>query len=169
MTQSILSTILSQNLDENYISSPFQPALDENAVFDDASMPLSSPVVEEDEDESGSHADTNSNGAPAQKSGSKKPKIVLSSLVQNSITNKNLSNNVNDPIEKVDNDSVNKLDLCNVDSQNEVQKEPQPSTDSQEDVVIEFEVKPQLQGIKFEKIRRPVNRGIENSGLCSIM
>lgn len=136
-------------------------------MFDDSSMPLSSPAaIDDDEDESGSHADTNSNGAPAQKSGSKKPKIVLSSLVQNSITNKNLSNNVVN--EANDNDSVNKLDLCNVDSQNEVQKDAQPSSESQDDA-IEFEVKPQLQGVKFEKIRSPVKRGIENSGLCSIM
>lgn len=138
-------------------------------MFDDTSMPLSSPAPDEDEDESGSHMDTNSNGAPAVKSGSKKPKIVLSSLVQNSITNKNLINNVIDQNEKLDNDSVNKLDSNNVDSQNEVQKEPQASNESQEDAAIEFEIKPHLQGVKFEKIRKPVIRGVENSGLCSIM
>lgn len=158
--------------DEAFSNSPFRPALDDNAVFDDASLMMSSPTGDDDqlmEDESGSRAETNSNGAAAVVGGNKKLKIVLSSLVQNSITSKNLSNNVNDQNEKIENESVNKLELNSVDSQSEVHKDHQPSNESHEEPAIKYQVKPQLQGIKFEKIRKPVTRGIENSGLCSIM
>lgn len=101
----------------------------------------------------------------------KKPKIVLSSLAQSSLSNKNLNTYSNNVIEQNENsilDTVNKLDSNSVELQSETQKDLQP-TEVQEEPEIEFQVKPSLQGIKFEKIKVPVKRGLENSGLCSIM
>ena len=101
----------------------------------------------------------------------KKPKIVLSSLAQSSLSNKNLNTNSNNVIEQNENsilDTVNKLDSNSVELQSETQKDQLP-TEVQEEPEIEFQVKPSLQGIKFEKIKMPVKRGLENSGLCSIM
>lgn len=100
----------------------------------------------------------------------KKPKIVLSSLAQNSLSNKNLNTNSNNVIEQNENsihESVNKLDSNSVELQSEAQQKDHQEV--QEETEIEYQVKPSLQGIKFEKIKVPVKRGLENSGLCSIM
>lgn len=100
----------------------------------------------------------------------KKPKIVLSSLAQSSLSNKNLNTNSNNVIEQNENsihESVNKLDSNSVELQSEAQQKDHQEI--QEETEIEYQVKPSLQGIKFEKIKVPVKRGLENSGLCSIM
>lgn len=103
--------------------------------------------------------------------GNKKLKIVLSSLVQNSITNKNLSSNVNsiDQNENSNLDTVNKLvDSNSTDLQKDGEDRSRDET-NQDDTEISYVIKPHLQGFKFEKNLVPVKRGIETSGLCSIM
>lgn len=92
-------------------------------------------------------------------------KIVLSSLAQTNLSNKNLNSisNVNDQNENSNLDSVNKLDPNSVELQSDHPGE------AIEEPEVEYQVKPSLQGVKFEKIKLPVTRGYENSGLCSIM
>jgi hypothetical protein len=99
----------------------------------------------------------------------KKPKIVLSSLAQSSLSNKNINANVIDQNENSNLDSVNKLDSNSVDLQSEALKDQQSAGEVQDEPEIEYQVKPSMQGVKFEKIKVPVKRGLENSGLCSIM
>lgn len=164
-------------LDDTYANSPkapFQPAQDENAMFDDSSL-LMMPSPQNYDDHSRDVDDEN-NSRPDSSvpvSGvTKKPKIVLSSLAQNSLSNKNLNTNSNNVIEQNENsivESVNKLDSNSVELQSEAQKDQQLPSEVQEEPEIEFQVKPSLQGIKFEKNKVPVKRGFENSGLCSIM
>lgn len=144
-------------------------------MFDDSSLlQMPSPQTFDDhsrdvDDENNSRPDSS-----APTSGvTKKPKIVLSSLAQSSLSNKNLNTNSNNVIEQNENsilESVNKLDSNSVELQSEAQKDHQQQpSESQEEPEIEFQVKPSLQGVKFEKIKMPVKRGLENSGLCSIM
>lgn len=156
----------------NSPKAPFQPAQDENAMFDETSqmMPSPTPIDEHSRDmDDENNSRPESSGAPALIGGNKKLKIVLSSLAQNSLSNKNLnSNNVNDQNENSNQDSVNKVDSNSV--QCEVQKDqPKDANGGQEEPEIEFQVKSQLQGVKFERNFVPVKRGFENSGLCSIM
>jgi hypothetical protein len=155
---------------------PFQPSQDDNAMFDDTSMMMMpSPSGTNDElsrdldDENNSRPESSGASAPALVGGNRKLKIVLSSLAQNSLTNKNLNsnNNVNDHNENSNLDSVNKLDSNSVELQSDVLKD-QPS-DAAEEPEIEYEVKPHLQAVKFTRNAVPVKRGFENSGLCSIM
>lgn len=169
------ATIICSNpSDEAYTNSPkapFQPAQDENAVFDDTSLLMVSSPNGADEhsrdvdDENNSRPE--SSGAPA--GGSKKLKIVLSSLAQNRLSNKNLisNSNVNEQNENSNLDSVNKLDSNSVDLQSDVPRD-QPS-DAIVEPEIEFQVKSHLQDVKFERRVSPVKRGFEKSGLCSIM
>lgn len=106
---------------------------------------------------------------PALIGGNRKLKIVLSSLAQTNLSNKNLNtiSNVNEQNENSNLDSVNKLDSNSVELQSEAQ--PTDAIDDQEQPEIEFQFKPQLQGVKLERNFVPVKRGFENSGLCSIM
>lgn len=106
---------------------------------------------------------------PALIGGNKKLKIVLSSLAQTNLSNKNLNSlsNVNEQNENSNHDSVSKLDSKSVEFQSEAQ--PNDALADQEEPEIEFQVKPQLQGVKFTRNLAPVKRGFENSGLCSIM
>lgn len=108
-----------------------------------------------------------SSGAPLI-GGNKKLKIVLSSLAQTNLSNKNhnSNSNVNDQNENNNLDSANKLDSNSVELQSDVRKDDAGII---EDPEIEYQVKPQLQGVKFERNFVPVKRGFENSGLCSIM
>lgn len=162
--------------DEAYANSPkapFQPAQDENAVFDESSFVMMASPSGNDElsrdldDENNSRPE--SSGGPALIGGNKKLKIVLSSLAQTNLSNKNLISisNVNDQNENSNLDSVNKLDSNSVELQSEAQLNV--ANDDQEEAEIEFQVKPQLQGVKFTRNFTPVKRGFENSGLCSIM
>lgn len=160
-----------KKIDDGYAHSPkapFQPAHDENAVFDESSMNMPSPSAADDymDDENNSRPESS---GPALIGGNKKLKIVLSSLAQTNLSNKNLNpnSNVNDQNENSNLDSVNKSDSNSVDLQTDVQKDQQG--DNAEVPEIAFEVKPQLQSVKFEKNLVPVRRGLENSGLCSIM
>lgn len=163
--------------DDTFVNSPkapFQPAHDENAVFDESSMTMMpSPGVINDEMSRDNMDDDNNSrpesSGPALKSGNRKLKIVLSSLAQTNLSNKNLNSNnyVNEQNENSNLDSVNKLDSNSVELQSEAQ--PTVASDDQDQPEIEFQVKPQLQGVKFERNFVPVNRGFENSGLCSIM
>jgi len=166
------------------VHSPFQPAtLDENAIFDESSLIMSqtSPpphnlVDDFLDDENNSRPDSNG-GIGAFVGGNKKLKIVLSSLVQNNLSNKNLSsnnssNNVN--IEQNDNsniDSINKLvDSNSVDLHKDGAEHRQNCDENnQDETELSYNLKPHLQGFKFEKNSIPVKRGIETSGLCSIM
>lgn len=160
--------------DEAYTNSPkapFQPAQDENAMFDESSlMMMPSPSGN---DELSRDMDDDNNSRPESSGaligGNKKLKIVLSSLAQTNLSNKNLSSlsNVNDQNENSNLDSVNKLDSNSVELQSEAQLND--ARDVQDEPEIEFQVKPQLQGVKLEKNLVPVKRGFENSGLCSIM
>jgi hypothetical protein len=163
--------------DDTYTNSPkapFQPAQDENAMFDDSSL-LMMPSPQNFDDQSRDVDDENNSrpDSSAPTSGiTKKPKIVLSSLAQSSLSNKNLNTNSNIVIEQNENsivESVNKLDSNSVELQSEAQKDQHQPNEIQEEPEIEFQVKPSLQGVKFEKIKVPVKRGLENSGLCSIM
>ena len=162
--------VTSTTTDDAYTNSPkapFQPAQDENAMFDDSSLMIPSPNNADDlgDDENNSRPETS---GPALIGGNKKLKIVLSSLAQTNLSNKNLNtnSNVNDQNENSLNlDSVNKFDSNSVELQTGERKD-QPG-DVVED--IEHEVKLQLRGVKFEKNMLPVRRGLENSGLCSIM
>lgn len=157
----------------NSPNAPFQPAHDENAVFDESSMTMvPSPGANDEVSRDNMDDDNNSrpeSSGPTLKSGNRKLKIVLSSLAQTNLSNKNLNSNsfVNDQNENSNLDSVNKLDSNSVELQSEVQ--PTDANKDQEEPEIEFQVKPQLQGVKFERNFVPVNRGFENSGLCSIM
>lgn len=105
---------------------------------------------------------------PALIGGNKKLKIVLSSLAQTNLTNKNLNTNSNvvDQNENSNLVSVNKFDSNSVELQTDVQKEIDVDAGMKQ---IEYEVKSQLQGVRFERNCTPVKRGLENSGLCSIM
>lgn len=165
-------------LDEAPTHSPFHPAaLDESAIFDESSLIMSqaSPhnlIDDFLEDENNSRPDSNG-GIGTFVGGNKKLKIVLSSLVQNNLTNKNLcsnSNNVN--IEQNDNsniDSINKLVDSNSTDLHGAQERSNCDENNQEDKELSYNLKPHLQGFKFEKNSIPVKRGIETSGLCSIM
>jgi hypothetical protein len=106
---------------------------------------------------------------PALIGGNRKLKIVLSSLAQNSLANKNLNSisNVNEQNENSNHESVNKLDSNSIELQSDVHKD-QP-TEVTEEPEIEYQVKPELKGVQFVKNSVPVKRGFENSGLCSIM
>lgn len=107
-----------------------------------------------------------SSGAPII-GGNKKLKIVLSSLAQ-TLSHKNLNSNSNvNEMNESNLDSVNKLDSNSAELQSEVPKDS--PTDAPNEPEIEYQVKPRLQGVKFEKNLVPVKRGFENSGLCSIM
>ncbi|CAG9808277.1 unnamed protein product [Chironomus riparius] len=162
-------------LDDAPTHSPFHPAtLDENAIFDESSLIMSqaSPhnlVDDFLDDENNSRPDSNG-GIGAFVGGNKKLKIVLSSLVQNNLTNKNLSNNVN--TEQNDNsniDSINKLVDSNSVDLHGAEDRPNCDENNQDDTELSYKLKPHLQGFKFEKNSIPVKRGIETSGLCSIM
>lgn len=166
-------------LDDAPTHSPFQPAtLDENAIFDESSLMMSnaSPQNSNDdylEDDNNSRPESCGLGG-AIVGGNKKLKIVLSSLAQNNLSNKNLnsnSNNVNsnEQNENSNIDSINKLDSNSIDLQKD-QGEDRPSDENnQDDTELSFKVKPQLQGFPFQRNLVPVKRGIETSGLCSIM
>lgn len=154
--------------DEIYTNSPktpFQPAHDENATFDVSSLAVPSPTG----DDLSRDVDDENNSRPESSGtlirGNKKLKIVLSSLAQTNLSNKNLISisNVNDQNENSNLDSVNKLDPNSAELQSDHPGE------AIEEPEIEYQVKPSLQGVKFEKIKLPVTRGYENSGLCSIM
>ncbi|XP_070503584.1 pre-mRNA cleavage complex 2 protein Pcf11 isoform X2 [Chironomus tepperi] len=165
-------------LDDAPQHSPFQPsALDENAIFDESSLIMSqaSPhnlVDDFLDDENNSRPDSNG-GIGAFVGGNKKLKIVLSSLVQNNITHKNLSSNSNNVnIEQNDNsniDSINKLVDSNSIDLHGAEDRPNCDENNQDDTELSYKLKPHLQGFKFEKNSIPVKRGIETSGLCSIM
>lgn len=104
--------------------------------------------------------------------GNRKLKIVLSSLAQTNLSNKNLNSNsnVNELNENSNQESVNKLDSNSVELQSEGQKDQLSDVKSSQALPeIEFQVKPQLEGVKFERNFVPVKRGFEKSGLCSIM
>lgn len=159
-------------IDDGHTNSPFQPAIDENAMFDESSLMMSHASPQNDD-----YIDDDNNSRPGTIiGGNKKLKIVLSSLVQNSITNKNLSSNSNNVngIEQNENsnlDSINKLvDSNSVDLQKD-QGEDQASDEkmNQDDTELSFVVKPHLREFKFERNPVPVKGGIETSGLCSIM
>lgn len=156
----------------NSPKAPFQPAQDENALFDDSSL-LMMPSPQQNFDDHSRDYDEENNSRPDSSGpalgGQKKPKIVLSSLAQSSLSNKNLNTNVIEQNENSILDSVNKLDSNSVELQSDAQKDQQPSSEAKEEPEIEYQVKPSLQGIKFEKIKVPVKKGLENSGLCSIM
>lgn len=154
-------------LDDTYANSPFQPAQDENAMFDDSSslMAQSPSVVDEFvEDDNNSRPESS---GPALIGGNRKLKIVLSSLAQTNLTNKNINTNSNvvDQNENSNLVSVNKFDSNSVELQTRTSNEVDIGAEKQ----IEYEVKPQLQGIRFDHNSTPVKRGLENSGLCSIM
>lgn len=141
-------------------------------MFDEVSSIMMSSPGAADELSRDVDDDNNSrpeSSGPALIGGNRKLKIVLSSLAQNSLANKNLNTNsiVNDQNENSNLDSVNKLDSNSVDLQSDVHKD-QPM-EAAEEPEIEYQVKPQLQGVKFVKNSVPVKRGFENSGLCSIM
>lgn len=169
------------NLDETH--SPFQPALDDNAIFDESSQMMmltnSDQQATNDADDGNSRPD--SNNAPANVGGIKKLKIVLSSLAQQTnLTNKQNINNLNS--HNVINDqnntdassnleSINKLDSSSL---IDLHKQGAATSADAEEVredekELMFEVKPHLRDFKFEKNSVPVKRGFENSGLCSIM
>lgn len=135
-----------------------------------------------DMDES-SHPDHQS--GQAQPSGqSNKIKIVLSSLMANNLNSNRISNNHvvnnNNNLDDSSNlESANKLDslILNHDHNPESMVNNHQQQMSCVDLLhqeyelpdIQFEVKPQLKGLKFDKSLVPVKRGLENSGLCSIM
>lgn len=183
------------SLDEAYSNSPktaFVPDEEENAVFDDTSLQMEVPLtVDDTEDNSrvqqdelmdadeGSRPETNPLPIVG---GTKKLKIVLSSLAQNNLTNKNSNANSNsnvidtndtsnnlESLNKLDDNGVNSLEAQNESSMDQQQQQAGVNSTTLQDEDIEFEVKPQLQGIKFDKQLLPVKRGFENSGLCSIM
>lgn len=140
-------------------------------MFDESSLMMPSPSGNDElsrdvDDENNSRPDSS---GPALIGGNKKLKIVLSSLAQTNLSNKNLNSNsnVNEQNENNSLDSVNKLDSNSVELQSEVQ--PNDGRDDQPEPEVQFQVKPQLQGVKFERNLVPVKRGFENSGLCSIM
>ncbi|CAO1421893.1 unnamed protein product [Diamesa hyperborea] len=180
-----------QNEEDNFVevttiaNDDFIHAEEENAVFDDTSLHMlelsdteDNSRVQQDElmdADEGSRPETN---PPPIVGGTKKLKIVLSSLAQNNLTNKNSNANSNSNVIDTNDtsnnlESLNKLDdngVNSLEAQNESSMDQQAGVSSTvEDEDIEFEVKPQLQGIKFEKQLLPVKRGFENSGLCSIM
>lgn len=141
-------------------------------MFDESSFvmmasPSGNELSRDGDDENNSRPE--SSGGPALIGGNKKLKIVLSSLAQTNLSNKNLISisNVNDQNENSNLESVNKLDSNSVELQSEAQLSV--TNDDQEEAEIEFQVKPQLQGVKFVRNFVPVKRGFENSGLCSIM
>ncbi len=121
-----------------------------------------------DMDES-SHPGEHATGVPPPTS--KGIKIVLSSLVANNLnSNRNLSNvvnnvNINDDSSNLE--SANKLDTLN--DHNECHVNQAAVEDHYEMPDIQYEVKSSLKGVKFSKNLVPVKRGLENSGLCSIM
>lgn len=140
-------------------------------MFDESSLMMPSPSGNDElsrdvDDENNSRPDSS---GPALIGGNKKLKIVLSSLAQTNLSNKNLNSNsnVNEQNENNSLDSVNKLDSNSVELQSEVQ--PNDGREDQPEPEVQFQVKPQLQGVKFERNLVPVKRGFENSGLCSIM
>lgn len=161
--------------------------MDENAVFDEA--PLFEPHQHNlhhhhhhnqhnsnsnDDLVDDSHSRPESSSTAPVVGGNKKLKIVLSSLAQNNLSNKNIvvsnSTNVNsDQNENSNVDSINKL----VDSNsNDLQRDGEDrcgEIKQDNDAELPFVVKSCLQGFKFTKNTQPVKRGIENSGLCSIM
>lgn len=157
-------------LDDTYANSPkvpFQPAQDENAMFDEtSSLMAQSPSVDEFVDDD--NASRPESSGPALIGGNKKLKIVLSSLAQTNLTNKNINTNSNvvDQNENSNLVSVNKFDSNSVELQTDVQSEMNADAETKP---IEYEVKPQLQGVRFDRNCIPVKRGLENSGLCSIM
>lgn len=169
---SLLSNLkLLFSADDTYSNSPkapFQPAQDENAMFSD-SLPCMahSPSVVDEFVEDDNVSRPESSGA-ALIGGNKKLKIVLSSLAQTNLSNKNLNTNSNviDQNENSNLVSVNKFDSNSVELQTDGRKEVEDNTETRE---IEFNVKPNLQCVKFDQNCAPVKRGFENSGLCSIM
>lgn len=172
-------------LDETH--SPFQPALDDNAIFDESSQMMMLTNSDHQSTNDDQHMDDgssrpDSNNVPAANVGGiKKLKIVLSSLAQQTnLTNKQNINNFNS--HNVINDqnntdassnleSVNKLDSNSlVDLHKQVAATSADAEEVREDEKeLLFEVKPHLRDFKFEKNSVPVKRGFENSGLCSIM
>lgn len=142
-------------------------------MFDESSFVMTASPSANDElsrdadDENNSRPE--SSCGPALIGGNKKLKIVLSSLAQTNLSNKNTISisNVNDQNENSNLESVNKLDSNSVELQSEAQLNV--NNDEQDEAEIEFQVKPQLQGVKFTRNFVPVKRGFENSGLCSIM
>lgn len=161
----------STTTDEAFTNSPkapFQPAQDENAMFDESSIMMPSPAGNDElsrdvDDDNNSRPESS---GPALIGGNKKLKIVLSSLAQTNLSNKNL-NSLNEQNENSNLESVNKLDPNSVEFQSEAQLNE--GQEDQQAPEIEFQVKPQLQSVKFTKNLIPVKRGFENSGLCSIM
>lgn len=174
-------------LDDAMTHSPFQPALDENAIFDESSLMMSNESLnnnfEHQQDSHDDYIDDEHHSRPESSGafvgGNKNIKIVLSSLVQNNLTNKNINNNTNSNNvnnEQNDNsniDSINKLDSNSVDLQKDGEERSsncdENNTHDEIPSEIPYNIKPHLQGFKFEKNLVPVKRGIENSGLCSIM
>lgn len=162
------------SLDENYTNSPRQGI--SNNVQDDndnAMMPTEretredSPPAEPSQshqlDQQLINCDSSECSQPAVTAPSvpNRIKIVLSSLAQQNLTNRSSnSNNVN-----TDSDSLEKNKL----EQNGVVVDEVVKVKPYEMPAIEYELKPQLRDVKFDKIPVPQRRGVENSGLCSIM
>lgn len=90
-----------------------------------------------------------------------KIKIVLSSLAQQNLNSR--SSNSNNVITDSDSLEKNKLEQNGVVVDEVVRVKPY------EMPVIEYKLKSQLRDVKFDKIPVPQRRGVENSGLCSIM
>lgn len=133
-------------------------------------------------DDNNSHPDPHSHSTTGISGGQNRIKIKLSSMMANTLnSNRNLSslsnNHVNstisnneDNLETVQN--INAVNSCeqNQDASSAMQQQQQHTTaDNYEEPDIEFEVKPSLRGVKFERNLVPIKRGLENSGLCSIM
>ncbi|KAG5673844.1 hypothetical protein PVAND_003855 [Polypedilum vanderplanki] len=159
-------------LDDGHTHSPFQPALDENAVFDESSLFSQNSNHESSviNDDSSRHEPSSE---PLMVGGNKNIKIVLSSLVQNNLSNKGTgSNNFvnNDQNDNSNIDTNNKLiDSNSNDLQRRISDDRSTrNEDLQENTELPYIVKESLQGFNFEKTVT-VKRGIENSGLCSIM
>ena len=89
-----------------------------------------------------------------------KIKIVLSSLAQQNLNSR--SSNSNNVINDSDSVEKNKLEQNGL-VVDEMRVKPY------EMPAIEYELKSQLRDVKFDKIAVPQRRGVENSGLCSIM
>jgi hypothetical protein len=150
--------------------SPFQAALiDENAVFDES--PLFSHDSNHESPELNDDNNSRPEGGEPLVGGNRNIKIVLSSLAQNNLSNKSggSHNFVNNEQNENSNlDANNKfIDSNSNDLQSDDRSGREEST--QENTELPYTVKESLQGFVFEKNPATVKRGIENSGLCSIM
>lgn len=134
-------------------------------------------------DDNNSHPDAHLHSTTGISGGQNRIKIKLSSMMANTLnSNRNLSSLSNNPVnstiisnnednlETVQNiNAVNSCEQKNQDASSAMQQQQQHPADNYEEPDIEFEVKPSLRGVKFERNLVPIKRGLENSGLCSIM